>query len=406
MRVSIYNLGLELQRKKYEQWGYMRLLFVNKASLRHEGGAEIRTREVGRRLVALGHEVVVLAAKTNIQDPPSEVLDGMRVYHKKVLPDWMVRRFPAPRYISLAAANLFLMVHLHFLLRKEKFDLIRDDISPFPPTFLMALKRLPPARRIAVVHNLPGTLKGWLKYYGPIYGLAGFAMDQLLRAGRLKYDRIICAGKWFANELKQYPNIADRVAYIPNGVNLADFTRKEERNGVGPIIRLLCVGRLAETKGHRYLIEAIASLKGEYPGLKLDILGEGPLKDSLVSLIRQRGLDDMVTFRSPVGHKDMPPIYREYDFLVMPSLFEGFPVTLIEAMASGLPIVGTDIPGIAGVLDDSLATLAKTENASDFAHKLKWAIDHPVEISQKTDAAYVLSKKYNWDVVASQEIEA
>lgn len=383
----------------------MRILFINKASLRHEGGAEIRSKEVGKRLVSLGHDVVMLTAKTNINEPKSELYHGIKLHHKKVLPDWLIRRFPAPHYLSLAAANLFLMFHIYFLLKEEKFDLIREDISPFPPSFLLSLVRLPASKRIAVVHNLPRTLKGWFKFYGIIYGFAGFLMDRLLRSGKLKYDRIICAGKWFADELKQYPEIVSKVSYIPNGVNLEHFSKNKPKRGNTRVIRLLSVGRLAETKGHRYLIEALSYLKSEYPQIKLDIFGNGPLKQTLLRRAQQLEVYDSIEFKLPVRYEQMPPIYNQYDFLVMPSVFEGFPLSLIEAMACELPIIASTIPGITGIVDASSATLALTENGPDLARKLKWAFEHPDEIAQKAELGYKVANKYSWDRVAEQEME-
>jgi len=366
----------------------MRILFINKASLRHEGGAEIRSKEVGKRLVSIGHEVVVLAAKTNINEPESEHYQGIQLHHKKVLPDWLIQRFPAPHYLSLAAANLFLMFHIYFLLREEKFDIIREDVSPFPPSFLLSLVGLPALKRIAMVHNLPRTLKGWLRFYGPVYGFVGFLMSSLLRSGKLKYDRIISAGKWFADELKLYPKIASRVCYIPNGIELEQFCNRKKQAYSPELIRLLSVGRLVETKGHRYSIEALSYLKSEYPRIKLDIFGAGPLKQALGRLAEQLEVRDSIEFKLPVPYEQMPQIYTQYDFLVMPSIFEGLPVVLIEAMASELPIVATDIPGITGVLDASSATLALPENGLDLAHKLKWAFKHPNEMAQKADLGY------------------
>jgi len=382
----------------------MRILFINKASLRHEGGAEIRSKEVAKRLVSLGHDVVVLAAKTNINELESERYQGIQLYHKKVLPDWVIRRFPAPHYFCLAAANLFLMFHIYFLLKGEKFDIIREDISPFPPSFLLSIIRLPALKRIAMVHNLPRTLKGWLRFYGPVYGFVGFLMNCLLRSGKLKYDRIISAGKWFADELKQSPKIASRVSYIPNGVDLQQFCNRKKHPCNPELVRLLSVGRLVETKGHRYSIEALSHLKDEYPRIKLDIFGDGPLKQTLGRLAEQLGVYDRVDFKLPVPYEQMAQIYIQYDFFVMPSVFEGFPVVLIEAMASELPIIATAIPGIAGVLDASCATLALTEDGHDLAQNLRWAFKHPDEIAQKADLAYKYAKQYSWDRVAEQEM--
>lgn len=380
-----------------------RILFINKASLRHEGGAESRTREIGKRLVASGHEVVVLAAKTNICEPPVEIIDGMTLCHKKVLPDFLIRRFPAPRYLPLAAANLFLMVHLYLLLKRERFDCIREDLSPFPPSFLLALVSLPVSLRIAVVHNMPGTMKGWIRSYGLLYGWVGYLFDRFLRAGRLKYDRIICVAKWLDRDLKRSSKIAMKVHYVPNGVDVAQFSEIRVTRPKTGAIRLLSVGRLVEMKGFRFLIEALSILKQNNLRPQLTIFGDGPLKGSLIQLARQLKVEDQVEIRSPVPHNEMPLIYTECDFLVFPSLSEGLSLSLLEAMAARLPIVATDIPGTADVLNIHAATMCQSENAQDLADKLRRAFDHPDDIRHKTEAAYQIANNYSWDRCKKQE---
>ncbi|MBI4412436.1 MAG: glycosyltransferase family 4 protein [Deltaproteobacteria bacterium] len=393
----------------------MRILFINKASLTHEGGAEIRSREIGKRLVSAGHEVVVFTAKTHPQDSPFEILDGMKLYHKKVLPDWLVRRFPFPHYLPQAAANLFLMFHLCSLLKREKFDMIREDVSPFPPSFLLSLVRLKVPRRIAVVHNLPGTLKGWLKFYGPVYGIAGFLFDRLLRAGWLKYDRIVCAAKWLADDLQRSPEIAAKVAYVPNGVDLERFSG---RGVIDPIkrgrslcghahptpIRLLSIGRLVENKGYRYLIEALSLLKADFPQVKLVIYGQGPLKVPLTGLARSLNVGGQIEIRSPVAREEMPQVYCDFDFFVLPSLTEGLPMTILEAMAIRLPIVASDIAGVREILDENTATLAAARNPADLAHKLKWVLDHPDAADKKAELAHEKVRQYDWDMIAKEEL--
>ena len=217
----------------------MRILFVCKCSPWKEGGAETRTKEVALRLARMGHVVTILCAKTERQDPHIEVLDGVRVICKKVLPDRMLNRFSYPSYVVLAASSMLLMFHLFFLLKKETFDLIREDMSPFPPSGLLSLVRLPTKTRIAVMHNLPGVLREWIKFYGPLYGIAGFSMDRFLRRGILKYDRIICAAKWLSDELKQHPEISSKIAYVPNGVRLDHFNVDKTVRASPEAIRLL-----------------------------------------------------------------------------------------------------------------------------------------------------------------------
>lgn len=383
----------------------MKILFVCKISPLKEGGAETRTKEVAFRLARMGHEVTILCARGHVADQYIQKINGVTIICKDVLPAWLLKRFPYPSYFLLASVSMFLMFPLLFLLRKQKYDLIREDFAPFPPSGLLSLVRLSDCRRVAVVHNLSNDLRGWVKFYGYVYGLAGYAMDRLLRSGRLKFDRIICAGEWFAAEMKQHPQIADKVCYIPNGVNLEEFAAARKVAASNGTTRLLCVGRLVETKGFRYAIEALGFLKTDYPHLKLDILGNGPLRDQLTRLASERGVSEMLSFRSPVSHAEMPDIYRQYDFFLMPSLFEGLPVALIEAMASRLPVIATDIPAITGILDPGSATFATREDAEDLAKKLKWAIEHPDDVARCAESAYRIVQGFDWEITARQEIE-
>jgi len=278
-------------------------------------------------------------------------------------------------------------------------------VAPFPPTFLLSLLELPVAKRIAVTHMLPGSLRAWVSYYGPLFGLAGYLMGRLLRAGAMKYDRIVCAANWFAEEMKRSPSVAAKVRYVPNGVDFAAFSPSAPSRCIHGEVRLLGVGRLVETKGHRYAIEALGRLKSRHPGLKLDIFGNGPLRGRLIDLARRLGVSHMVEILPPVAYREMPALYRRYDFFLMPSIWEGQPVSLIEAMASRLPIIATDIPSITEMLDERSATLAAKENTADLAERVDWAIGHPEVVLRRAETAHEMARAYDWASTARRELE-
>lgn len=399
--------GYPLVRLRVESAGsdVVRLLFLCKCSPFQQGGAETRTREVALRLARAGHDVTVVCGKTEPGETEVRQFEGVTILCKRILPDWLLRRYRSPHYFPLAAASLLLMIHVWFLLKRHRFDVIREDISPFPPSSLLALVRLPARERIAVVHNLSGTFRAWVSYYGPIYGLAGFFMDRLLRSGVLKYDRIVAVGKWFADELGRHRAISGRVHYVPNGIDLQRFRSCRPVAGRRGN-RLLCVGRLAEMKGQRYAIEAVACLKSAYPATRLTLLGTGPLREPLAHLAEELAVAGLVEFRTSVDHGAMPAIYDEHDFLVLPSLSEGFPLVLLEAMAMGVPIVAADIPGVRTVLHPGAAIFFPAGDAAAMAAKLHWAFDHPALVRQMAERAHRVVERYSWDCVAYQEIQA
>jgi len=130
---------------------------------------------------------------------------------------------------------------------------------------------------------------------------------------------------------------------VYSGVDIdafADAAPAEDLPGERP--RVVMVGRLAEGKGHGVLLDAVASME-DFEG-SVCIVGDGPLSDSLAPEIEARGLSDRVFL---TGYRDdVPRIHAASDVLVLPSFREGTPRVITEAMASGLPVVATDIAGI------------------------------------------------------------
>jgi glycosyltransferase involved in cell wall biosynthesis len=154
---------------------------------------------------------------------------------------------------------------------------------------------------------------------------------------------------------------ADRFCVIPNGMPDECFARRttDRRDrkavwGVGEGEFLVgTVGRLVEQKGHRVLIEAAAQLRARGVGLHVAIVGEGPWRRRLEQEIRRQGLADRVRL---VGRMDRPDYWtRAFDLFVLPSLWEGLPYALLEAMAAGLPVVATRTGGIAEALAEGKA---------------------------------------------------
>ena len=111
-------------------------------------------------------------------------------------------------------------------------------------------------------------------------------------------------------------------------------------------MRLLNVAALAEKKGHRFLLEALAEL----PDATLEIVGDGELRADLEARVRELGLEDRVAFLGERPKHEVARLMREARLFVLPSLAENLPVVLIEAMASGLPSVATRVGGVPEML--------------------------------------------------------
>jgi glycosyltransferase involved in cell wall biosynthesis len=115
-------------------------------------------------------------------------------------------------------------------------------------------------------------------------------------------------------------------------------------------LRIVQVGSLTENKRPHVLLDALSSLSDEGVPVAAAMLGDGPLRQSLADSAQQRGLT--VRFLGNVAPRNVPDWLRAADVLVLSSLAEGRPVVIMEAMACGVPVVATDIPGVRELVDD------------------------------------------------------
>jgi glycosyltransferase involved in cell wall biosynthesis len=140
-------------------------------------------------------------------------------------------------------------------------------------------------------------------------------------------------------------------------------------------MRILCVGRLVEHKGHEVLLEAVSMMPGNISWL-LTIVGDGPLKKDLADYCRAKNLQDRVSMYSEMTESDLASEYEKASVFVLPSLevmegVEGFGIVLLEAMAHGVPIIASFVGGVSEVLDGgSCGILVEAGNSTALAHAL------------------------------------
>jgi glycosyltransferase involved in cell wall biosynthesis len=115
--------------------------------------------------------------------------------------------------------------------------------------------------------------------------------------------------------------------------------------------RLAIVGRMSEAKGHRRVIKAVDILKDEYPGMHLDVVGDGPALDDFKAFTQSLGINNMVTFHGKLNHEDVISVLSGAQIFCFPTTSsEGFPKVVIEAMACGLPVLATPVSAIRQLL--------------------------------------------------------
>lgn len=141
------------------------------------------------------------------------------------------------------------------------------------------------------------------------------------------------------------------------------------------------IGRLTEQKGFIYLIQAMPSLLSSFPKLKLEILGEGELKDTLLAEIETLGLQDSVKILGK--QSDVIPFLKRLDLFVLPSLWEGLPTVVLESMACGTPVLATDIPGTRELINHEVnGWLVEPANPTALAAGIKQLLDSPETLAR------------------------
>ncbi|HTD99698.1 MAG TPA: glycosyltransferase [Mucilaginibacter sp.] len=189
-----------------------------------------------------------------------------------------------------------------------------------------------------------------------------------------KYKKLFAISKAVQMDLLKRGQLESEVIY--NGIDFSRFeTKKNYKLGAGKRLKLVQISRLLhEQKGQDLLIRSIHKLVNEYQlnNIFVDIIGDGPSQEYLERITDELGLVDYINF---VGPKDRSWIYAnlcEFDALVQPSRYEGFGLTVIEAVAAGLPVIASNVDGPAEILTNvPSAYFFESENIDELAGQIK-----------------------------------
>lgn len=164
-------------------------------------------------------------------------------------------------------------------------------------------------------------------------------------------------------------------------------------------LRLVTVGRLSPEKGHRVLLEALARLdRAGHRAFTLDIIGPGPERDALLALAREHGVADRVTLAGLVPWG--PALFERLDaadLFVLPSLTEGLPRAMLEAMSRGLPAVATRVGGVPDVLEED--ALVAPGDPGALAERIRGYMGRPDRLSAASQRCFEGAMRWHPDVM-------
>jgi len=194
-------------------------------------------------------------------------------------------------------------------------------------------------------------------------------------------DAVVCVSEAMRKDLvNAYPQHARKISVCHNGISADFFSSSRRVKQQGSPLQLLAVGGLVSVKGFDLLLKAISGL-GEDAPLFLTIIGEGPERNALNAQIRQYGLESKVALKGEVTHSCMPQIMAEADVFVLSSRAEGRPNVVAEAVASSLPVICSNLPGIQGLVEAGRnGWLVESGNVAAFADAIRAALDRTADL--------------------------
>lgn len=236
------------------------------------------------------------------------------------------------------------------------------------------------------------------------FGLMNLALRLIL----MQADFMTAISSYLLKICEKYGYIGES-AVIYNGVALDKFKRADKLlSGFGEHATpsshtIITVSRLVHKNGVDVLIKAIAGLKKEIPDIKLHIIGDGPERENLEFQVSSSKLQDSVKFIGEVSYDEIPKYLSEADVFARASRSEGMGNAFIEALAAGIPIIGTPVGGIPDIIEDGQTGLfANVNDPKDLAEKMKMLLNDGALRAQIVESGQkMIAERFDWNKIAN-----
>jgi glycosyltransferase involved in cell wall biosynthesis len=335
----------------------LNILFIADVSISNIiGGAERVLYEQTTRLALRGHDVHILTRKLPEHQKEYEIISDVE--------EWRYKCNLKNKVQLLASTikngkNLF-----ETLYKKYSFDCINFH-QPFTSYAALKSSLAENIVKIYTCHSLAFEefCTRNINSNRTFSKISSFFPVQILklieRYSLKRSNKIAVLSKFTRNKLVDTYNIPkDKIIEIPGGVDINNFCPNDAKGAIRKKLKishdkviLLTVRNLVQRMGLENLIKAFNGLEKKYGYIQLVIGGSGPLKNELIALARKLGIEQKVHFAGFISEDKLPLYYQMADLFVLPSKeLEGFGLVTLEAMASGLPVVGTPIGGTKEIL--------------------------------------------------------
>ncbi|MDH5220481.1 MAG: glycosyltransferase family 4 protein [Betaproteobacteria bacterium] len=355
------------------------LLVIDDASI---GGGQQHVLTLAERLTARGVKVAVVCEASGY------LVDEL---HRRAIPHHALRQPERPSLRALADAT--------GVIRASGARLVHTHGGTAGFYGRLAARRAGDVRAVHTYHGIH-----YLHQKSVHKRVLHRAIDRFL----LRWtDEVICVAKSDRDlALKEGLALPDHVSVIYNGIEPSRFEPRGAKGRAHDRFIVGTVGRLHEQKGHAHLLEAAALVRRALPQVQFRIIGDGPLRGQLEAQARMHRVDDVVEFLG--ARDDVPEQLRQFDLFVLPSLWEGLPYVLLEAMAAGVPVVATDVDGVREVIADRAeGVLVPPRNAQALADAvIDLAANGAWRAELGAKGAHIVRERFGLDTMIEQTMGA
>jgi len=234
--------------------------------------------------------------------------------------------------------------------------------------------------------------------------------DRIVRRNIQAADHVTAISTSILKQLEFIP--PEKRSIIPNGIHLNEFA-KGDRGFLQNYLNLsadekivLSVGRNRKVKGYEYGILAFAAIKKNWPQCPLKYVIIGKNTSNLHPLIRNTNLQNTVFTIPQMSRDEIVKSYSSAWCFLSPSLSEGLSLVSIEAIACGLPLIVSDVPGNSDIVkDNSCGIVVKAKDPNEISRKLIHLLEHPREYALYKSRALERAPRYDWTVIADRYIQ-
>ena len=284
------------------------------------------------------------------------------------------------------------------LLKKESFDLSHSFFSV--PCGLLSwwLKKI---KKIPYVVSLRGAdVPGYSERFAFIYKILTPIIKLIWQEAHF-----VVSNSQGLKDLANQSAPKQAIDIIYNGIDVNEFFPRSDWEKATQ--NIITVSRLTKRKGIEYLISAISEVKKSFPGVKLFLAGDGDYRESLSGLVSHLELEETVIFLGLVPHEELPAqVYQKADLFVLPSLNEGMSNTMLEALASGLPLIATPTGGSEELIEEGKnGFIVPMKDPSALAEKIKFIFEQEKERIRMGINSRKKAEELSWQKVMEKYLE-